>query len=335
MECLILCISPDVLNPRLSGVQIRENLGNLFIGDNAGVFQTVLEDLEALRHSRRADGFRGAEAAVLSRYERSSAGPCLLCLVNDLGFCPLEQVFHGHHFFADALQPRLDDGHADRREAIQVVERRPRTEGIEPKLGVPHGADRDAFAVLVIADFQQLVADDDAVTRTESGRYPDRVVQSGFEVQRRTGVCVSGLQQLLDHNVAVAVGGVFHVVGDLAKVCPESLVAMFVNAGVFGTDVLAHAAQFGSGHAVHLIQSASDLQLAECVGLGTLLGVRTFLLAEPLVELLTEPGAGCAGQPPVGGGCAENRMQGGRHYPTPASCISLPYSDAGISDRVR
>ena len=79
MQGTVLRVGADVLDPRLHVVQPREDIRDLLFAQLAAPGEAVVEDLQGIRSTGRAHGFRRAEPAVTTGHEAA------LALVSQLG----------------------------------------------------------------------------------------------------------------------------------------------------------------------------------------------------------------------------------------------------------
>ena len=140
---MLLRVGPEVLDPGFRGVQGLQDAGDLLVRDEAGGLKAVAEQLQGLGHSGGTDRFGRAEPAVVAGNEVPDTLPGQLRSLPDLGLRPVQQLHTAQGLLADGLQPWLDDGHADRREVVELAELSNGAQAVEPELWVVHGVHGD------------------------------------------------------------------------------------------------------------------------------------------------------------------------------------------------
>ena len=125
--------------------------------------------------------------APLSAEEISVTGKCQLRGGLQHFFRPPVQIRFGKYERIDVVPARLVDGHADRRDVIEVVEELQCAEGVAHELRILRRADQYAHPVFVIANPERAVADDQRVRRTEAVLHPAGKVDSLFDEHDRIG----------------------------------------------------------------------------------------------------------------------------------------------------
>ena len=289
----------DQLSPTLQQIAnlgIREQRVDLLASDGSGVGvflgdqgiprdapgrHTVLEVLQGGVDlgTGPALGLATAKAAMVTgdKFTQAGKGP----LGNGLdALAPGPQLLHGDFIRGVAVQPGLVNGHADPLDGVTehggIAPER--SQGVKFHLWVAHGRNRDALAVLVVGDAQQIAADDAAVTGAKALRHIVRKVHPDLHGHGGGAVIV---HDLLRDVLQVKVRGLVHL-----RVI-EGVFLELIEPGVVGPG--AHGGAF-----------LEDLELTNGVGQAALLRILAGVLRQPLLKTggrrTLEPAGGRGGR---------------------------------------
>ena len=165
---------------------------------------------------------------------------------------PDDQLFLRQLPSVHIVAPGLIDGELNALDIVQIAEGIQRAEGVALELAVVFRFDQHAQTELEVDNVQQVIRDDHAVAGSEAVLHPLGEIQRLLHADQRVLAQRLGRFDLLHHEVPVALSGLLHL-----RVVPGQ--------------ILSRIAARSPQRLLHQI-------LAQLMGVGALLGIRTALV---------------------------------------------------------
>ena len=123
---------------------------------------------------------------------------------------PLIQVFLTDFIGRNVLTPGLVDGHADRIDVINIIEKLQSAKGVAGKLGILISRNKTTDSIFVVAYSKCSICNNNTVCGSEALFHPTGEVHSLFNQNNRVGAGLLGIFQKLHNKAGVHGGTIFH-----------------------------------------------------------------------------------------------------------------------------